>query len=148
MSDTRAFLLAHAAAYPALTLTDLFKALYQSAFGCEHLVADPSAAEAYIASEAAHARPHAGEIVEPLDGPYVRVHLDILKKGLSAQTLARLFALSAEHRAQTEFEKKLAVLTEMIRQGELPFDADEAERAISAWRAAGFPPCHHSEAFR
>ena len=43
MSDTRAFLLAHAAAYPALTLTDLFKALYQSAFGCEHLVADPSA---------------------------------------------------------------------------------------------------------
>ena len=46
MSDTRAFLLAHAAAYPALTLTDLFKALYQSAFGCEHLVADPSAAEA------------------------------------------------------------------------------------------------------
>ena len=53
MSDTRAFLLAHAAAYPALTLTDLFKALYQSAFGCEHLVADPSAAEAYIAAEAA-----------------------------------------------------------------------------------------------
>lgn len=111
---------------------------------------DASAAEAYIASEAAHARPHAGEIVEPLDGPYVRVHLDILKKGLSAQTLARLFALSAEHRAgaQTEFEKKLAVLTGMVRQGELPFDASECERAVSAWRAAGFPPCHHSETFR
>lgn len=41
MSDTRAFLLAHAAAYPALTLTDLFKALYQSAFGCEHLSPTP-----------------------------------------------------------------------------------------------------------
>ena len=78
------------------------------------------------------------------------VHLDILKKGLSAQTLARLFALSAEHRAgaQTEFEKKLAVLTGMVRQGELPFDASECERAVSAWRAAGFPPCHHSETFR
>ena len=111
MSDTRAFLLFHVSAYPKAELSDLFRALYQSAFGCEHLVADASAAEAYIASEAAHARPHAGEIVEPLDGPYVRVHLDILKKGLSAQTLARLFALSAEHRAQTEFEKKLAVLT-------------------------------------
>ena len=150
MSDTRAFLLAHAAAYPALTLTDLFKALYQSAFGCEHLVADPSAAEAYIAAEAEGARPCGRKSVEPLDGPYVRVHLDVLKKGLSARTLARLFALSAEHRdgAQAEFEKKLAVLTEMIRQGELPFDANEADRAISAWRAAGFPPCHHSEAFR
>ena len=150
MSDTRAFLLAHAVAYPALTLTDLFKALYQSAFGCEHLVADSSAAEAYIAAEAEGARPCGRKSVEPLDGPYVRVHLDMLKKGLSARTLARLFALSAEHRdgAQAEFEKKLAVLTEMIRRGELPFDADEAERAISAWRAAGFPPCHHSEAFR
>lgn len=60
MSDTRAFLLAHAAAYPALTLTDLFKALYQSAFGCEHLVADFSAAEAYIAAEARARAPAAG----------------------------------------------------------------------------------------
>ena len=150
MSDTRAFLLAHFAAYPELALTDLFKALYQSAFGCEHLAADPSAAEAYIAAEAAQARPHEGETVEPLDGPYVRVHLDVLKQGLSARTLARLFAFSAEHRngAQAEFEKKLAVLTEMIRRGELPFDSAESEQAIAAWRAAGFPPCHHSEVFR
>lgn len=55
MSDTRAFLLSHVSAYPKAELSDLFKALYQSAFGCEHLVADASAAEAYIASEAAHA---------------------------------------------------------------------------------------------
>ena len=150
MSDTRSFLLAHVSAYSKAGLTDLFKALYQSAFGCEHLVADPSAAEAYIASEAKQARPHAGEVVEPLDGPYVRVHLDILKRGLSARTLSRLFALSAEHRAgaQTELTKKLAVLTDMIHQGELPFDVFKAEQAIAAWRAAGFPPCHHSETFR
>ena len=45
-------------AYPKAQLSDLFKALNQSAFGAEHLVADASAAEAYIASEAA--RPHAG----------------------------------------------------------------------------------------
>ena len=150
MSDTRSFLLAHISAYPGAALTDLFKALYQSAFGCEHLVTDASAAEAYMASEAELARPHAGEIIEPLDGPYVRVHLDILKKGLSARTFSRLFALSAEHQdgAQAELQKKLAVLTVMIRQGELPFDASEAEQAIASWRAAGFPPCHHSEAFR
>ena len=65
MSDTRAFLLAHTAAYPALTLTDLFKALYQSAFGCEHLVADPSAAEAYIDAEAEGARPCGRKSVDP-----------------------------------------------------------------------------------
>ena len=93
MSDTRAFLLFHVSAYPKAELSDLFKALYQSAFGCEHLVADASAAEAYIASEAAHARPHAGEIVEPLDGPYVRVHLDILKKDNAAWSDAKRIAI-------------------------------------------------------
>ena len=47
-NQTRAFLLAHCQAYPRLELTDLFKALYQSAYGCEHLVGDASAAAAYI----------------------------------------------------------------------------------------------------
>ena len=52
MSDTRAFLLFHVSAYPKAELSDLFKALYQSAFGCEHLVADASAAEGETASGA------------------------------------------------------------------------------------------------
>ena len=96
-NQTRAFLLAHCQAYPRLELTDLFKALYQSACGCEHLVGDASAAAAYITDEAASCKPHSGAVIEPLDGEYVRVHLDILKDGLSADTFARLFACSAEH---------------------------------------------------
>ena len=43
-TDIRDFLRAHCARYPELALQDVFKALYQSAFGCEHLIADPSAA--------------------------------------------------------------------------------------------------------
>ena len=42
-TDIRDFLRAHCARYPELALQDVFKALYQSAFGCEHLIADPSA---------------------------------------------------------------------------------------------------------
>lgn len=40
-TDIRDFLRAHCARYPELALQDVFKALYQSAFGCEHLIADP-----------------------------------------------------------------------------------------------------------
>ena len=36
-TDIRDFLRAHCARYPELALQDVFKALYQSAFGCEHL---------------------------------------------------------------------------------------------------------------
>ena len=93
MSDTRAFLLFHVSAYPKAELIDLFKALYQSAFGCEHLVADASAAEAYIAAEAEGARLCGRKSVEPLDGPYVRVHLDILKKDNAAWSDAKRIAI-------------------------------------------------------
>lgn len=149
-SQTRAFLLAHCKAYPALELTDLFKALYQSAFGCEHLVGDASAAAAYIKSEAASCRPHAGAVIEPLDGEYVRVHLDILKEGLSAETFARLFSLSAEHRngAKALLEEKLTTLLNLAAQGELPFSFEETRAAVDVWKKAGLTACHHSETFR
>ena len=37
---TRALLIGHYQAYPKLQIQDIFKFLFQSAFGCEHLVSD------------------------------------------------------------------------------------------------------------
>lgn len=56
-TDIRDFLRAHCARYPELALQDVFKALYQSTFGCEHLIADPSAAADYIRAEAVTVSP-------------------------------------------------------------------------------------------
>ena len=91
-TDIRDFLRAHCARYPELALQDVFKALYQSAFGCEHLIAGPSAAADYIRAEAARSGDRISELVELLGGDYCRVHLGILQDGLSAETFARLFA--------------------------------------------------------
>lgn len=150
MSDTRTFLLDHAARYPMAAAQDYMKALFQSAFGCEHLIADASAAAAYIRREAGTALPHAGETVEPLDGPYCRVHLDVLRDGLTPETMAALFALSAEHQPDGPalLEAKLGVLQQLIGEGLLPLDAADTAARIDAWRSAGFPACHHSDAFR
>ena len=52
-ASTEQFLLEQYARHPASQLQDLRKALYQSVFGCEHLIADPSAAADYIRAEAA-----------------------------------------------------------------------------------------------
>ena len=78
-TDIRDFLRAHCARYPELALQDVFKALYQSAFGCEHLIADPSAAADYIRAEAARSGDRISELVELLSGDYCRVHLGILQ---------------------------------------------------------------------
>lgn len=149
-TDIRDFLRAHCARYPELALQDVFKALYQSAFGCEHLIADPSAAADYIRAEAARSGDRISELVELLGGDYCRVHLGILQDGLSAETFARLFALSARHEGcgREKLEAMLTALQTMADAGELPFSAQETAEAVETWRRDGFPPLHHSEIFR
>ena len=149
-ADIQDFLRAHCARYPKLALQDIFKALYQSAFGCEHLIADPSAAADYIRAEAAQSEDNADELVEPLGGDYCRVHLGVLQDGLNAETFARLFALSARHEecGREKLEAMLTALQTMADAGGLPFSAQETAEAVEMWRKDGFPPLHHSEVFR
>ena len=150
LQTTRTFLRSYCTHYPQAQLQDLFKALHQSACGCEHLVADPSAAADYLRQEAAQCIPWPGPAVEPLPGAYCRVHLDCLRQGLQPQTLARLFALSAveEPEGPADLAAALSVLRELAAAGEIPFSAQEVEREAEQWRSAGYPARHHSEAFR
>ena len=149
-NTTKDLLMAHYRAYPELQIEDIFKFLYQSAFGCEHLLSDPSAAIEFIRREAAACRPHSGERIEALDGDYCRVHLDYLKEGLRADTLGKLFVLSAEHEeaGKERLEEKLSVMLELVEEGALPFTVEEATEAIEKWRSKGFPACHHSDKFK
>lgn len=150
VGSTRERLLDHAARYPKAEAQDYMKYLYQSAFGCEHLIADPSAAAAYIRREAATALKHGGDVTEPLDGPFCRVFLDVLESGLTPETLAALFVLSSEHQEEGTrlLEEKLGVLMQLVDAGEVPLDCADTEAKLRQWREAGYPACHHSESFR
>lgn len=147
--QTAEFLLEQYRTYPASQPEDLMKALYQSVFGCGHLVNDPSAAAAYIRTEAEN-RPNRQPYTEPLDGDYTRVYLSVLQTGLSADTLARLLVLSVSepHGDVSELESKLAVLTELVQQKKLPFSEQQTAEKLAAWRGAGYPACHHSDRYR
>lgn len=136
--------------YPGLQPQDLFKALYQSIFGCGHLVDDPSAAADYIRKETEEAKP-TGELVEPLGNTYCRVHLgDANTSGLKSETLATLFSMSAQANIGTleELEADLNTLLALANTGRLPFTYDEIRIQIEAWRKSGFAACRHTEAFR
>lgn len=150
--ETKAALLAQNEQYPELRIQDFFKFIYQSSFGCEHLLSDVASAETYIRKEAESQQGETanGEPVEPLDGDYCRVHLSYLKEGLSPETFAKLFVRSAEHVAdgQSALEKKLEALTELVAEKKLPFAPEELATEIEEWKNAGYPACHHSEQFR
>lgn len=148
--QTRERLLRHAEQYPKATVRDFMKFMFQSAFGCEHLIADASAAATMIRLEAEKAVPHEGDVIEPLDGDYYRVHLDVLKNGTDAETLAKLFALSAVpvRNGRELLEEKIMVFAELVEHGEIPLDRCEVNRTLDDWKEAGYPACHHSDAFR
>lgn len=154
---TRKALLEYCGRYPGLKIRDVFKYLYQSSFGCEHMVSSLDAVTDWIRKEySGTAKGEAGSevagsgTVDLLDGGYSRVHLDWLDRGLSAETLGKLFYLSAKTEAEgrIELERKLAIALEMVRKGELPFGFEEFKIAVSEWKNAEYPAVHHSEEFR
>lgn len=148
--NTRHILLKHFEEYPELELQDVFKLLHQSSFGCEHMISSPEAAVSYLREEFNSVPRDASPKCEPLDGDYSRVHLGYLNVGLSADTLAGLFFLSAkaEPDGKESLKVKLDIVGEMIDEGLLPFDKNEFLSASKVWEADGFPPLHHSETFR
>ena len=95
-TTTYALLKEHFQRYPLLQPQDVLKFLHQSTFGCGHLIASPTAAAAYICQEMGQCVESMAAI-EDLDGDFCRVHLGYIKKlGISADTLAKLLAFSAQ----------------------------------------------------
>lgn len=149
-NTTRAHLVGHYHAYPRLQPEDIFKFIFQSALGCEHLVSSEAAALEYINREYASLPDGAEPFTEALDGAYARVHLSCLRDGLKPETLARLFCLSAkkESNGRATLEQKLQVARDLVADGSLPFDLGDFDQRLAAWRDAGYPAVHHSDNFR
>ena len=147
--DTRAALLSHVESYPSLEIQDIFKFIFQSALGCEHMVSDRERVLSYIRYELS-AMPKGEPKIEPLDGDYSRVHLSCVGEGITDEQLADIFLMSSrrEPNGKENIEKKLLVAREMIESGEMRFSVSDFDAAVNEWRTLGYPAIHHSVAFR
>ncbi|MBO5735201.1 MAG: hypothetical protein J6S15_03790 [Clostridia bacterium] len=150
MEQTRRLLLRQYQLYPAAELTDLFKFLFQSAFGCEHLVSSPERAIDYIRKEYDASTSFCPPEVTELDGDYCRVSLSCLQNGLAPETLGKLFCRSSKHEpdGKKRLTEMLTTAREMIAEGALPFSAEVFEYNLTLWKENDFCPVHHSETFR
>lgn len=146
---TRKLLIKHYRTFPKLQVEDIFKYLFQSSFGCEHFVSSEEAALAYIKREYESLTEQL-VLTDKLDGAYSRVYLSALSDGLSPETLAKLFCLSAKKEPDGKelLEKKLRVARELIADGTLPLDVVDFYKKLDAWREMGYPAVHHSDTFR
>ena len=136
--------------YKTVEPKDVYKFLYQSTFGCGHMVSDTDAAVRYIKEEAKSAQPKAESAPEELDGDFCRVHLSVLDTGLSPETLGRLFYLSARERTgDTEFfERRLSIAEELAANEVFPFTAAKFKEAVAKYKKEGFPSVSHSPLYK
>ena len=141
----------HTEKYPRMQITDYFKLLFHSAFGCEHALSSYDTALEWIEKEKMSTLPEDDEtMVEELDGDYSRVYILALRRGLASRTLASMFCLSAkkEENGREKLEEKLTVLKECAERGEVPLTPEELDKAVEEWKALGYPAVRHSEIYR
>ena len=151
MSETTTnLILKHCSAYPKLCPQDIFKYMFQSAFGCEHLVSDENTVLDYIKSEYETVPKTALPLTEELDGDYSRVHLSWLNEGIKAETLAKLFCLSAKKEPDGALllERKIEIVKKLIKENKLPFEKNDFNEKLDEWCKNANPAIHHSGIFR
>lgn len=148
--NTRNLLIEYCKKYPELQLQDLFKFIYQSAFGCEHLVSSLDNVVKNIKSEYEIVKPNNDPVIEVLDGNYCRVPLSFINKGVSAEKIGELFFLSAKNEPDgfNNLVSILEIVKDLIDDQLLPFDKQNFETALSNWQENNYQPLHHSDIFK
>ena len=136
--------------YPKLQIQDIFKFIYQSSFGCEHLVTSKEKAREYIFNEYVNCDFLNEDKIEYLDGNYVRLPLSYIDKGLNINTFCGIFVSSGkkEDNGLKVLQEKLQVAQAMVQAGELPFTLNDFVNAKEVWAKQGYPAIHHSEVYR
>lgn len=126
---------------------DIFKYIYQSTFGCEHLAVDYNTVLQGINTELSSLADRLSPqcFIEDLDGSYCRIDLAyVQKRMLSPTTLAKLFCLSAKKEKGTveNLEIKLSTAKDLVQ------DAESFEKAAAEWKNSGYPAVRHTDTYR
>ena len=150
INKTSKLLIEHYNSYPKMQIQDIFKFIYQSTFGCEHMVASENAAKEQIDSELKTVKFNHSPLVDILDGDYCRVNLEYINKGLSPTTLSKLFSLSSQKKKSSvdDLEEKIMCARQLIKSNAIPFTIDEFDTLHQEWKEKGYTAIHHSEIFR
>lgn len=137
---------------PKMEPTDAVKLLYQSAFGCGHLIPEDEVCTRRLAAEMAETPPSdAVPAFTPIGNGLCRLNLAApAVRRLGSARVAAMMRLTAESLAAEpgRFEKDLALLAGLAARGETPFSQAALTEYLTAYRQAGCPPVSHSPAYR
>jgi uridine kinase len=155
-------LLKHYKMYPKIQIQDVVKLIYQNEFGGGHLISDEADSLKRLQVEmemcsSALTRVSQGsqfpitDMFEEIGNELCRLHLKALKHtGIDITTINRFFVCTANSVCGRlgSFEKKLDILLQCCRDGELTFSPDELHAYLLDYKELGYSPVSHSEKYR
>ena len=150
MEELRLILTQHARRYPLMEPTDAVKLVYQNVFGGGHLIKDTSACLAYLQKEydTVEKSPDV-PLYEAIGNGIVRVNLAALKPADVSPLGAYFIRSAAACKGNLpDFLEKLDVLCKLTEEGLFAFDPITLKNYLTQYKAAGYPPVSHSEAYR
>ncbi len=148
----RSFLVAQARRHLHWEAADLYKLLHQATRGSEHAAPGEAAARERLEQELQEVGPGLAEpLVEPIraDGALARVHLRPWQAaGLGHEPLLEAFWRTAEAWQEVPGELERALGQAASWAGDLGLAADAVAALAAQMKEAGYPPVHHSAAYR
>ncbi|MFH0801306.1 MAG: hypothetical protein V2A78_02830 [bacterium] len=138
--------------YPLMQIQDVYKLLYQSAFGNAHLLRDPKSAQKYLSRELEEVEARDMPLLESIspDSSLVRVSLCAFRfRRLNKNLLFEAMLQSAGRtRGDPElFRKRWRGFVNMVEQQKLPFKP-EAVKAFEEKHLSDPHEMHHSKNYQ
>lgn len=137
--------------YPKLQIQDIIKLIYQSSFGCEHLLIDKQLSYQKFCKEWESIIPKQTELLSDIGNGYCRINLKHSKAiGLDKDLIFKIFCLSSEKCKMENkiFYQEIEILKRMCEKNMLRFSTDEIDEFLSKWISDGCRPVSHTSVYK
>lgn len=152
-TEWKEYLRQQAALHPSMQPQDVYKLIYQAAFGAEHLLEDEEAAFAYFEREYQAVSPRDEALYEQISENTYRVNLRAWKRrGLPSKWLFGMFVGSVKRcpddLPKLRFAQYVDEATEIVKKTEFSFSYEDFLKFKESYEKQDPEPVHHSERYR
>lgn len=144
------YLMNQAVLHPGTEPQDVYKMMFQAAYGAEHILQDEEAAYAYIKKEFEEVMPEEELLYEQIGADVYRVNLRAWKKkNMPLEWLFRMFVGSVSQKsAHDRFLQYVEETTKAVKEGVFSFSYEEFSEYTETYNQTEPHAVHHSERYR